>query len=342
MTDTSASAGDCLPGFPKNGLSIIIVNYNTRALLQDCLHSLMNTGGSDCEVIVVDNASADGSAEMVKSNFPGVVLVRNHENAGFAKANNQGMKLARGKYLLLLNSDTVVRAGALAVMVDFLRSDPAVGAVTCKLLNTDGTIQASISNRPGPVLLFFRLLGVSRLISGDRARLWLFRTCGFFLGKTIRSYLAPYAATDSPVEIENISGACMMLRKEAMDQVGLLDEGFFMYFEDMDYCVRLQDAGWKMYYLPQGEIVHLGGGSSGGRMRNYSVHSYRALFHFYRKHFSRAMVVAVRSMVVTTSSIRWAWNWLRSKFSQRPVYRQNEMDLKQVIRVCFEPPRTAS
>jgi N-acetylglucosaminyl-diphospho-decaprenol L-rhamnosyltransferase len=136
--------------------------------------------------------------------------------------------------------------------------------------------------------------------------------------------------------VENISGACLMLRREVMEQVGSLDEGFFMYFEDMDYCLRIHKAGWKMYYLPQGEIIHFGGGSSGGRMRNYSVHSYRALFHFYRKHFSHAMVVAVRSMVVTTSSLRWLWNWTRSKFSKRPVYRQNEMDLKQVIRVCFE------
>jgi GT2 family glycosyltransferase len=327
---------------PLTDVSIIIVNYNTISLLRDCLTSLMQTECRVCELIVVDNASADGSAEMVASEFPGVVLVRNRQNAGFSKANNQGMKLAKGKYLLLLNSDTVVRAGAVEIMAEFLDSQAAVGAVTCKLLNADGTIQASISNRPGPVLLFFRLLGVSRLVSGDRARRWLSRTCGFFLGKTIRSYLAPYTAHDSPVEVENISGACMMLRREVVQQVGFLDEGFFMYFEDMDYCVRLQNAGWKMYYLPQGEIIHLGGMSSGGRMRNYSVHSYRALFHFYRKHFSHAMVVTVRSMVVTTSSLRWVWNWTRSKFSKRPVYRQNELDLKQVIRACFESPEPIS
>jgi GT2 family glycosyltransferase len=323
-------------------VSIIIVNYNTINLLRNCLNSLMQTEGRVCELIVVDNASTDGSAEMVANEFPGVVLVRNQQNAGFSKANNQGMKLAKGKYFLLLNSDTVVRAGAVEIMAEFLGSQTAVGAVTCKLLNANGTIQASISNRPGPVLLFFRLLGVSRLISGDRARRWLSRTCGFFLGKTIRSYLAPYTAHDSPVEVENISGACMMLRREAVQQVGFLDEGFFMYFEDMDYCVRLQNAGWKMYYLPQGEIIHLGGMSSGGRMRNYSVHSYRALFHFYRKHFSHAMVVTVRSMVITTSSLRWVWNWTRSKFSKRPVYRQNELDLKQVIRACFESPEPIS
>ncbi len=317
-------------------VSIIIVNYNTVSLLRDCLNSLMHTEGKACEVIVVDNASADGSGDMVEKEFPGVALVRNQQNVGFSKANNQGMRQAKGKCLLLLNSDTVVHAGAVETMAEFLSSHATVGAVTCRLLNADGTIQASISNRPGPVLLFFRLMGVSRIISGDRARRWLSRTFGFFLGKTIRSYLAPYATHDTPAEVENISGACLMLRREAVEQIGFLDEGFFMYFEDMDYCLRLQNAGWKMYYLPQGEILHFGGMSSGGRMRNYSVHSYRALFHFYRKHFSSAMVVTVRFMVVTSSSLRWLWNWTRSKFSKKPLYRQNEMDLKQIIRVCFE------
>jgi GT2 family glycosyltransferase len=317
-------------------ISLIIVSYNTIDLLRDCLTSLMQTEGRACEIIVVDNASADGSAGMVRREFPGVVLIRNQQNSGFSKANNQGIRQAKGKYFLLLNSDTVARAGAIAAMAEFLGSHAAVGAVTCKLLNADGTIQPSISNRPGPLLLFFRLLGVSRLISGDRVRRRLSLTYGFFLGKTIRSYLTPYATHDSPVEVENISGACLMLRREVVEQVGLLDEEFFMYFEDMDYCLRLQNAGWKMYYLPQGEIVHFAGMSSGGRMRNYSVHSYRAMFHFYKKHFSNAMVIFVRSMVVAASSVRWVWNWTRSKFSKKPVYRQNELDLKQVIRVCFE------
>ena len=321
---------------PLADVSIIIVNYNTLNLLRDCLASLMQTEGGVCEIVVVDNASADGSAAMVEKEFPGVIVIRNRQNAGFSRANNQGIRQAKGKFFLLLNSDTVVRAGAVQSMAEFLRSQAEVGAVTCRLLNADGTIQPSISNRPGPVLLFFRLLGVSRLISGERTRHWLSRTCGFFLGKTIRSYLSPYVAHNSPFEVENISGACLMLRREVVEQVGFLDEGFFMYFEDMDYCLRLQNAGWKMYYLPQGEIVHFGGMSSGGRMRNYSAHSYRALFHFYKKHFSSAMVVFVRSMVVTASSLRWLWNWTRSKFSKEPVYRQNEMDLKQVIRVCFE------
>jgi GT2 family glycosyltransferase len=317
-------------------VSIVVVNYNTLGLLRDCLNSVMQAEGRACQIMVVDNASADGSADMVENEFPEVFLVRNSQNVGFAKANNQGITFAKGKYILLLNSDTIVRSGAIRIMSEFLDSDSTVGGVACKLLNEDGTIQASVGNRPGPMLLLFRLLGVSRLISDDRTRQWLARSFGFLLGTTIRSYLTPYAVDHSPVEVESISAACLMLRKEVVEQVGVLDERFFMYLEDMDYCIRVRQAGWKLYYLPHCEIVHLAGASSGGRMRNYSVHSYRALFYFYRKHFSYSVEVAARAMVATTLSLRWVWNWAGCRFSRRPAYCQNEMDLMRVIRMCFE------
>src|SRR5690348_14726896 len=134
-------------------VSIIIVNYNTLGLLRDCLNSVMRSEGRICEVIVVDNASADGSVAMVEGEFPSVRLLCNQQNLGFAKANNQGIKLAKGRYLLLLNSDTIVRAGALEAMSEFLDSTAEAGGVSCKLLNADGTIQASISNSPGPIML---------------------------------------------------------------------------------------------------------------------------------------------------------------------------------------------
>jgi GT2 family glycosyltransferase len=317
-------------------VSIVVVNYNTLGLLRDCLNSVMQAEGRACQAMVVDNASADGSADMVENEFPEVFLVRNSQNVGFAKANNQGITFAKGKYILLLNSDTIVRSGAIRIMSEFLDSDSTVGGVACKLLNEDGTIQASVGNRPGPMLLLFRLLGVSRLISDDRTRQWLARSFGFLLGRTVRSYLTPYAVDHSPVEVESISAACLMLRKEVVEQVGVLDERFFMYLEDMDYCIRVRQAGWKLYYLPHCEIVHLAGASSGGRMRNYSVHSYRALFYFYRKHFSYSVEVAARAMVATTLSLRWVWNWAGCRFSRRPAYCQNEMDLMRVIRMCFE------
>jgi GT2 family glycosyltransferase len=317
------------------GVSIIIVSYNTSKLLSDCLRSLIESEACACEIIVVDNGSADGSAEMVERDFPRVLLVRNTQNAGFAKANNQGMQVAKGKYVLLLNSDTLVRIGAIAAMSDFLDREPAAGGVACRLLNGDGTIQASISNRPGPVMLLFRQLGLARLITGDSSRRWLARNFGFLLGRTVRSYLAPYIAGGSAVPVECITAACLMLRATAVESVGLLDESFFMYLEDMDYCVRMNKAGWKLFYLPEGDIIHFGQQSSAGRMRNYSPQSYQALFHFYRKHFSSSAILAACAIVATISTFRWGWNWVAGCMSREPIYRQNERDLKEIIRVCL-------
>jgi GT2 family glycosyltransferase len=321
------------------GLSIIIVNYNTASLLRDCLNSLYRNEGKACELIVVDNGSIDGSAEVVAREFPSVRLIRNDDNPGFAKANNQGLKAATGTYLLLLNSDTVVRPGALDAMATFLDATPEAGAVACKLLNQDGTVQASVHERPGPVLLLFRLLGVSRLVRGDMARRWFGRVFGVVLGKTVGAYFIPYATGGDAIEVQGLSGACLMLRSEAVAQIGLLDERFFMYLEDLDYCLRLRQAGWKLYYVRSGEIVHLVGASSGNRMRNYSAQSYRSLFHFYRKHFSRPMVEMARVMVLIAIGTRWAWYWTGSKLSNGATYRQNASDLEQILRTCLDEVR---
>jgi GT2 family glycosyltransferase len=189
------------------------------------------------------------------------------------------------------------------------------------------------------MLLLFRLLGVSQLISADSTRRWLARYFGVLLGKTVRSYLAPYVAGETPVEVENISAACLMLRKEAVAEVGLLDERFFMYLEDVDYCLRLRQAGWKLYYLPTVDIIHLSGRSSGGRMRNYSVQSYSALFQFYAKHFSFYTQLLVRIMVASLLSLRWMLNGMKRLFSRDPVYGQNQQELRLIILSCFGPSR---
>jgi len=316
-------------------LSVIIVNFNTRALLEDCLRSIAHSEAATAQVMVVDNASGDGSAEMVRAAFPWVELLEPRENVGFAKANNAALAQARGNYVLLLNSDTVVRPGALDAMAEFLVAHPGAGGVTCRLLNPDGSLQACTSGTPGPLLLFLRLSRLSRLVRGDRVRQILGTRFGFLLGGTIRSYLQPYASV-APTEVENISGACLMLRREAIDQVGLLDESYFMYFEDMDYCLRLRKAGWKLYYLPQGEIVHLVGQSSGGRMLHYSVHAYRGLFAMYRRHFPARDLVIVRLLVLVLSAVRWLWNLLAGSVSRSALRERNREDLQSVIRLCLE------
>lgn len=317
-------------------LSIIVVNFNTRQLLKNCLESVRQSSDSHTQVIVVDNRSSDGSVEMVRTEFSEVQVIENSENSGFAKANNQGIREAQGKCLLLLNSDTIVRPGALQVMSTFLNTYPEVGGVTCRLLNADGSLQACVSRRPGPLSLLFRLSGLSHLIRGDRPRRLLRLYLGWLLGATVRSYLDPYAASDAAVEVENISAACLMLRREAIAEVGLLDENFFMYFEDIDYCIRLQDAGWKLYYLPASEIVHLVGQSSGGRMRNYSTHSYRSLFYFYHKHYPASSLRVGRLIVLSLSAVRWLWNLVLSWMSDSSIYVRNRQDLESIIRLCWE------
>jgi len=318
------------------GISIVIVNFCTRQLLRDCLESIRNEGTPSLEVIVVDNQSNDGSAEMVRNKFPEVQLIQNNQNLGFAKANNQGIRLSRGDHVLLLNSDTVLRPGALQAMAEFLDSHPEAGGVTCRLLNADGTIQACVSAQPSPLLLFFRLSSLSKLFRSNRIRGLLRDHFGFLLGRTLRCYFAPYSNSSSAVEVGNISGACLMLRRSAIDQVGLLDERYFMYFEDMDYCIRLRNAGWKLYYVPSGEVFHLVGQSSGGRMRNYSVHSYQSLFRFYRNHFSAWSVARVRVIVLVMSSLRWLWNLVPGTLLNSSASRRNRRDLERVLRLCLE------
>ncbi|PYV99631.1 MAG: glycosyl transferase family 2 [Acidobacteria bacterium] len=337
LASSRAHASQAAPALDISvGISVIIVNFNTRELLTNCLESLQRHAGAATEIIVIDNHSSDGSAEAVRTQFRQAMLVENSQNLGFAKANNQGIRKARGKYFLLLNSDTVIGPGALDVMADFLDTHPEAAGVTCRLLNADGSIQASVSHRPGPLLLLLRLSGLAGMFQTDGRRRWLRRYLGWLLGRTLRVYLDPYAASGRPLEVENISAACLMLRREAVEQVGLLDESFFMYFEDMEYCIRLHQGGWKLYYLPKGEVIHLVGQSSAGRMRDYSVHSYQGLFYLYRRHYSAMSRLIVRIVVVVASSLRWMWNLVASLVSRSPLRQRNRRELQRVIRLCFQ------
>jgi GT2 family glycosyltransferase len=328
----------------ESSTSAVIVNYCTKFLLEACLTSIEESGAPDLEIIVVDNHSTDGSAEMVRGEFPEVRVIENSENLGFSRANNQGIKVARGKYILTLNSDTLVRPGAVEAMAGFMDGHPKAGGVGCRLLNADGSIQPSVGRclgaGPGILRLIARLSGLSGLVRSGRVRRFLGRYLSFAMGPALRSYLDPYVIGDSTVEVDSISGACLMLRREAMNQVGLLDENFFMYLEDLDYCMRLRVAGWKLYYVPTGEIVHLVGESSGGRMRRYSVHAYESLFYFYNKYYSTWTLFLARLLVFSAMCFRWVWNFARSSLFHSAIHRQNHMDLGKVIRLClhWRPP----
>lgn len=227
-------------------LTIIIVNWNTRDMLKDCLHSIMQTKGNiEIQIIVVDNASSDGSREMVSSAFPEVTLINSGDNIGFAKANNLAIPHTTAPYILFLNPDTLLINNALKKMVNFLNSNPSVGALGCKTRNIDGTIQD-----PG---LQWRTTPFTKLIEM------------FFISsdtiKVLKRYLPYHEATNSGY-VSWIFGGCLMVREKALERAGNFDERFFMYLEDADLCRRIIDSGWKIYYLSEAEVIHVGGGAS--------------------------------------------------------------------------------
>ncbi len=243
--------------------SIVIVNWNTKALLAGCLASIAEHPPSGAyEVIVVDNASTDGSPVMLRDRFPDVTLLVNEENVGFAAANNVGIAQSHGDYILLLNSDTVVRAGALDALLRFMETEPEAGAAGARLINGDGTLQPSCSALP------------TLLREGMHL---------FHLDFRQRRMMQRWD-TRQPRPVEVLLGACMLVRRTALEQIGLMDEGYFMYSEEVDYCRRLRDAGWKLYWVPQAEVVHYGGQSTRQVATEMFLRLYAAKLRYFRKH----------------------------------------------------------
>lgn len=258
----------------KPDLSIVIINWNTRELLRDCLNSFVHAPGTSWQVIVVDNGSSDDSPHMVQAEFPAVQLVANAENYGFGRANNQGLRASQGRHTLLLNSDTRVPEGALQSLVRFMDEHPQAGACGPRLVRPDGTPQPyAYGGDPTPAYLLAR--GLKQLV--------------------FHRYLHDWA-TGSVQAVDWVSGACLMARREAVEQAGLLDEAIFMYFEDNDWCLRIRQAGWKVYYNPQVEIVHLGGQSLKQNPKAQQAY-YKSLSYFYAKHYSRPAQWALSLML---------------------------------------------
>jgi hypothetical protein len=273
-------------------LSIIIVSYNTRALLSDCLRSVEATAGDlTYEVVVVDNGSSDGSADAVARGYPAVRLICNEHNVGFAAANNQGIRASSGRHVLLLNSDALLLPGTAARMVRFLDEHPRVGAVGGKLLNPDLTFQASFNDFPSFLDEVLALTGASR---------WL-------RPPTYPSYPESRSGERRPVEW--VGGACMMVRRQAVDAVGLLDEDYFMYSEEMDWCFRLRRAGWSIFYLPEATTVHALGASSRRVPERRRTLIYQSKCLFLRKHRGCRRARVFRRLVQAVSLVKLA-TWL--------------------------------
>ena len=256
-------------------LSIVIVNYGTRDLLRDCLHSVQASRGmADYEVIVVDNCSPDGSAEMVRQEFPQVRLIASSINGGYAYANNLGLCQSQGRHLLLLNPDTVLPPTALLDMLAFVQEHPDAGVAGPKLVLADGSLDLACRRSfPSLDVAFYRLVGLSRR---------------FPHSPLYNRYNLGYLDPDRVAEVDSVVGAFMWIRGEALTQAGLLDERFFAYAEDIDLCYRIKvDHGWKVYYNPAVVVTHYKGQSTRQRSTAMTIQFYRAMWLFHEKHYAR-------------------------------------------------------
>jgi GT2 family glycosyltransferase len=270
-------------------LSVIIVNWNAGELLRRCVLSIIadqdKTGLTNVEIIVVDNASTDGSAVSIKLQFPAVHCIQNSENSGFAYATNQGIRHSVGQYVLLLNPDTEIRPGALREMARFLESHPRAGAVGGMLLNGDGSLQ--ISAYPEPTLFreTWRLLYLDGL--------W-----------AVGSYPMKDWDTETPREVEVLTGACILLRREVLDQCGLLDESYFIYSEDQDFCRIMRYKGWRLFWLPQAKVVHYGAQSTQQVKGDMFVRLYHEKTAYFRMHHGSGTAAGYKILLLFASIFR--------------------------------------
>lgn len=276
-------------------LSIIIVSYNTNRLLKICLDSV-NKYSNDInyEIIVVDNNSGDNSVELLKSCFPRVVIIENSVNVGFAKAVNQALEISRGKYKLLLNSDTEICSNILKTMITFMNCNQQVGVVGCRLRNLDGTIQRSTFGFPTLLKEFVHLASLDQLLNkilsvhGSVAR---------FLGKLFGRNLYRYGDYNKMREVDFVSAACLMVRDEVIQKIGYMDGNFFMYMEEADWCYRIKKEEWKIIYIPKGDVIHLGKSSIKDNLNEVFYQRYINLFYFYKKHGGTVIITLFRIMI---------------------------------------------
>ena len=271
-------------------ITVVIVNWNTRDLLRNCLNSVYETiKDINYEIIVVDNSSADGSVEMLREEFPAVEIIENKENLGFGAANNQAFSIMKGRYALLLNSDAVLTQDAVHELFLFMEGHPEASLACGQLLNEDGSRQNSIASFP----TLLNMLANTSLLE------YLFP----------RRFPSKRYAHREPVEIESAIGACVLVRRKAMDAIGIFDERYFFFFEETDWAYRMRLGGWKIYHVPSALIYHLQGKSVGTNIRS-RIEFYRSRYQFFRKYRTAAYVYTICAVVMIRLLINWFFTFL--------------------------------
>lgn len=271
---------------------------------------------SRLEIIVVDNGSTDGSPKVIRRQFPSVSLIENEVNVGFARANNLAIRQCTGQYVLLLNPDTVVKPRVLETLVDFLERKPCAGAVGARIFNPDGSLQTSCYPAPSVLRELWYLLHLDSV--------W-----------PLATYPMDTWAVDVPRVVDTLLGACFMVRRTALEQVGLLDEAFFMYSEEVDLCLRLRRSGWALFWVPKAKVVHYGGQSTKQVAAQMFLHLYRSKIQYFRKHYSPVTVMAYKLVLLLASAARLSLSplaWMEDG-QNRKKYRRLAANYAHLIRV---------
>ena len=305
-------------------LSVIVVSFNTRDMTLHCLRDLFaDLSEIDAEVLVADNASKDGSAEAIEAAFPAVRLLRNQENVGFGAANNQAIAIARGKYLLMLNTDAFVRLGCCAALVKILEENATVGVVGARLYNEDGSQQISCYPFPTPFRAWIENLWISTLWS-RHPKLGDFRKWKH----------------DEIRDVDWVVGACLVCRREVIEKVGGFDPQFFMYSEETDWQQRIRRAGWKVLFTPEAEAVHLGGASGTREPETINRHFFTSFDRYQLKHHGRKGFLLVRAAMITGSLLRlpaWSAAWLLRPARRPKAQKKIQHYLWLLRRQMFSP-----
>jgi GT2 family glycosyltransferase len=296
-------------------LSIVIVNYNTGEFTAQCIDSIYNHPPRySFEIILIDNASTDGSADWLEKHYPQIILIRNPRNTGIAGGNNLGIKASTGKFVLLLNNDTLTMPGSIDRAVDFLEKHPEAGGVGGNLLNPDKSFQSGYIDFP------------------TLAQVFLITTR---LGYINKPFYPSHPRGREILEVDWMSSAFMLFRREALFDVGLVNEEFFIYSDESDLQYRMKNAGWKIYYLPDLDTIHFGGKSLNPWRRRRLV--YRGYLLFFTKHHSRLEQALLRVLFLTASTIKLTYWWIYSLFDNRNKLATHEMDSnRSIIKMCLK------
>jgi GT2 family glycosyltransferase len=307
-------------------VSVIVINWNTCDLLDHALATLQPAiAGRAVEILVVDNGSTDGSAEMVQNNWPGVTLVALPRNVGFAAGNNHGIRRAKGRKIMLLNSDVIVLESTVRGLAECLDRRPEVGCAGARHLNADRTLQRSMDRFP---TLHGDLLSYSEAYRLPPVRAYL------------RRYHPWWGDHDVEREVGWVNGACLMVRREVIETVGLLDESFFIYGEELDWCYRMWGRGWRVVFAPGAEVVHLGGQAMDAASARRIVLLYLGQLKFYDKHYSRVRVAGLRAGITAMASVRLgllALLYVASRAGLRPNDRIWQLTTGERVRTGWRP-----